>query len=227
MPVRILRLLLVLGALLVLPAVPAAAHDELISTSPADRATVDTPPGELQLVFSRLVLAVGTQVVVEDPDGKLIEAGEPQVAGDQVVVALPDALPAGEYRVRWRVTSGDGHPVTGDLRFTATAGTTAVAAPPAAEPTPAEVPALGAKSSAALAAPAPEVAGVRTVEGAASAAGASSVDGVTAGPSWQLLALVGGCALVVVLAVAVLAAGSRAPQRVTVRSDRQPWGTDR
>ncbi|TRW43062.1 copper resistance CopC family protein [Georgenia yuyongxinii] len=234
MPVRILRLLLVLGALLVLPTVPAAAHDELVSTTPADRATVDVPPGELQLVFSQPVLGVGTQVVVEDPDGNLIAAGEPQVAGGQVVVPLPDALPAGQYRVRWRVTSGDGHPVTGELRFIATAGTTAVAAPPVAPPpvtaAPApsdiKVPAPGVAASTAAAEPTSDSAAVRTVEGAASTSAATTVDAVTSGPSWLLLAAAGGCALIAVLAVAVLAAGSRTPERVTARADRWPPRTE-
>ena len=61
-----------------------------------------------------------------DEDGALAEARESAAGPVEVhdaVVTQPVAAgaPAGEYTVRWRVTSADGHPITGSFRFTATA----------------------------------------------------------------------------------------------------------
>ncbi|MFC7876417.1 copper resistance protein CopC [Isoptericola sp. NPDC057391] len=95
---------------------PASAHDRLLSSDPADGATVDEAPGRITLVFSADVLAAGAQVAVTTPDGTV--PAEVTVDGDEAVAALPDDLPGGEWDVSWRVVSSDGHPIEGELAFT-------------------------------------------------------------------------------------------------------------
>ncbi|MBO3094852.1 copper resistance CopC family protein [Cellulomonas dongxiuzhuiae] len=123
----------VLAALVLLMAVlgaaPAAAHNTLRSTDPAEGSTVATPPTQVTLTFDQPAVELGTQVVVTGPDGVVVSDGPAQLVDASVVqplVATP--LPAGTYAVDWRVTSADGHPLSGSLTF-------AVTAPAAAEPT--------------------------------------------------------------------------------------------
>ena len=113
-------------------AAPAAwGHDVLISTSPADGQRVDAAPSLVALAFSAPVLPIGTAVAVTGPGGDATH-GPPEVLADTVNQPLRDALPPGGYRVLWRVTSQDGHPVSGEFGFSV--GGVAPAGP-AASPT--------------------------------------------------------------------------------------------
>lgn len=119
------------GLLLALVAAPAYAHDELTSSSPADGATLAQPPSQIVLTFAEPPVELGAQVVVTGPDG-LVSSGTPRLDGDDVVQDVQPQAPAGRYTVKWRVTSDDGHPVSGTLTFTAqaaAAGASASAAP--------------------------------------------------------------------------------------------------
>jgi methionine-rich copper-binding protein CopC len=121
----------------------ASAHDALVATSPADGSTVGAAPGQVTLTFDQPALALGSTVLVTGPDGP-VTSGRTRVTDDRVTQAVQPGAPAGRYTVTWRVTSVDGHPVSGSFGFTATtaapgtrpraapstAGTTA-AAPPA------------------------------------------------------------------------------------------------
>jgi methionine-rich copper-binding protein CopC len=102
-----------------LGAAPAAAHDEIVGTTPADGSTVETAPDEVVLTFAEPAAALGTQVVVTGPDAVTVSQGDVRLVGTTVVQPLVGTRPAGAYRVDWRVTSVDGHPVTGTFTFTA------------------------------------------------------------------------------------------------------------
>ncbi|MFE5334805.1 copper resistance protein CopC [Isoptericola sp. NPDC056573] len=139
-PARRRRALAVLLAAAAVPvlglalAQPASAHDRLLSSDPADGATVDETPAELTLVFSADVLAAGAQVAVTTADGTV--PAEVTVDGDEAVAALPDDLPGGDWDVSWRVVSSDGHPIEGELAFTvASAATPSPSASPSSSPT--------------------------------------------------------------------------------------------
>jgi hypothetical protein len=137
---RVQRVLVVLAGAavaLALGAGPAAAHDEIVGTSPADASTVAVAPDRVVLTFAEPAIALGTQVVVTGPGGVVVSQGAVTLDGSTVVQALAASRPAGKYSVDWRVTSADGHPVTGAFTFTATSPT-GVATTPAstAAPTP-------------------------------------------------------------------------------------------
>ena len=122
---------LLLAAVGLLGLSPAAhAHDTLTDSSPAEGETLDEPPTQVRLTFSAEVLELGAAAVVTDGDGATWEAGEPTVAGVDVTVPLKDGLPNGSYEVSWRVTSSDGHPISGVIPFTVDA--------PATDPSPEE-----------------------------------------------------------------------------------------
>ncbi|WP_051639857.1 copper resistance CopC family protein [Cellulomonas sp. URHE0023] len=116
--------LMVGGVLGVVGASSAQAHDVLRSSDPADGSTVQTAPEQVTLTFDEPAIALGTEVEVRSPDGTLASDGDPVLVDVTVAQKLGGELPAGRYTVSWRVTSADGHPITGDLTFTATTATT-------------------------------------------------------------------------------------------------------
>jgi hypothetical protein len=65
-----------------------------------------------------------------------VSDGPAAIEGTTVVQPLTAGLPAGAYRVDWRSTSSDGHPLSGTFDFTVTAGSAPAASPPGA-PSPA------------------------------------------------------------------------------------------
>jgi hypothetical protein len=114
---------------LIATAVPASAHDVLRSTDPADGTVVDRLPDRVVLTFDEPALAIGTEVVVTGPAGPVSD-GPPQLVDAEVRQPVR-AGPAGRYTVLWRVTSADGHPVSGTFAFTTQQGS---AASPTATP---------------------------------------------------------------------------------------------
>lgn len=129
-------LLLALAAVL-LSAGRADAHNALLGTDPADGSTVDAPPARITLTFDQPAQALGTEIVVLGPDGAAVGEGDVELVDNTVSQALAADLPAGAYAVEWRVTSADGHPLSGTLAFTAASGAEAAAptAPETIEPT--------------------------------------------------------------------------------------------
>lgn len=130
-PARTRRALATLAATLValllavLGAAPASAHNTLRGSDPADGATVPTAPDAITLTFDQHALELGTEVVVTAEDGTTVNEGPVQLGDVTVVQPLAAERPAGAYVVSWRVTSADGHPLTGTLRFVASEAVTA------------------------------------------------------------------------------------------------------
>lgn len=114
--------LAVLLAAMVLSAAPALAHNTLLGTDPADGSTVEVAPSRVTLTFDEPAQALGTEMVVLGPDGSTVSTGDAELVDATVSQALVTDLPAGMYTVQWRVTSADGHPLSGALTFTAANG---------------------------------------------------------------------------------------------------------
>jgi len=184
-----------LGAFAVLAAAaPASAHTKLKSSTPANGAAVPTAPDRVELLFGQHLLGLGT-IAVQGPDGASVTAGDAVLDGATVTQALVANRPAGTYRIAYRVVSADGHPVTGELTFTATGATGATGAPSPTSPAAATA-ATQPASSPPTAAPADGSTG-----GATTAAGAA---GETAEDGGSSTGLVVG----IVVGAAVLAAGA-------------------
>jgi copper resistance protein C len=114
---------LVAVGLLVVSVGSAAAHSELVSSSPADGARLVTAPATVELTFNEPVSDVGLQVVARGPVG-IVELPPAQVVGTQVITEWPQSAPPGEYVVSYRVVSADGHPIDGTLAMTIESDTT-------------------------------------------------------------------------------------------------------
>lgn len=107
-----------LGAAMLLVPAPAHAHDSLISSDPADGATLETSPEQITLTYSADVLEVSPVVQISEGDsGEPIEL-TPVIDGPTVTAEIPEPLKAGTHTVQWRVVSSDGHPIEGSFSFT-------------------------------------------------------------------------------------------------------------
>lgn len=127
-------------AAMLFAASPASAHDVAESSSPAQGATVATPPEEVSITFNHDPLALGSQIRVTDATGTDWADGGVEIVDNVVSQKIKDGAPSGTFTVVWRVVSSDSHPIEGTFTFTAThaaGGTQAGAAtqPPAAVPT--------------------------------------------------------------------------------------------
>ena len=100
------------------PAAPALAHDQLLSSEPAEAAELIASPTEITLEFSNDVLTVGAVILLVDQDGRDWIAGETELDGPVVSAPIDGELPDGVYEARWRVVSSDGHPISGIVPFT-------------------------------------------------------------------------------------------------------------
>ncbi|MGV1008116.1 MAG: copper resistance CopC family protein [Dermatophilaceae bacterium] len=99
----------------------APAHAELRSVTPADGATLATPPAQLVLVFGEDVNPAFVQVALTR-DGIPVALAAPSVTSGTVTATVPAGsdVGAGGYRIAYRVVSVDGHPVSGASQFTVT-----------------------------------------------------------------------------------------------------------
>lgn len=116
--IALLITLVTAAALLLSAGAPAAAHSVLIGTSPSDGDELDAAPEEVSLTFNEDLVDLGTEVVVTGPDGQEASTGETDVTGPVASRPLASDLAAGDYEVTWRVTSADGHPISGTFAFT-------------------------------------------------------------------------------------------------------------
>ncbi|MEQ7845710.1 copper resistance CopC family protein [Nocardioides kribbensis] len=129
--------LLTLLALLIAPS-PAVAHTELVGSTPAAGARVASAPNQVELVFSEDVtpdLAAVALSVGGSQIGRLpVSAGgsTDTLLVDSFDVAVQDGAGATPWRVRYRVTSVDGHPIEGSVEFTVAGAQRNSPTPPAA-----------------------------------------------------------------------------------------------
>ncbi|HEX5856845.1 MAG TPA: copper resistance protein CopC [Microbacterium sp.] len=128
---------------------PASAHDELVSSDPAADAVLTEAPAEVTLAFSaELTTGAGaTEVQVLDAAGTVVNAGDAVTEGTTVTQPLSPDLANGAYRVLWKVVSGDGHPVSGELTFSLQAPEPVPTATPTESATPSEEPSEVATSA--------------------------------------------------------------------------------
>lgn len=122
------------GVSFLMPATPAAAHNELTGSNPRNGARVATAPARIELRFLAKPSPTTTKITITGPDN-VVAGGTPAFDGSRVRVPFKPAA-AGLYIVGYQLASSDGHPVKGEVRFTLTTGTSAdpSASPPAAGP---------------------------------------------------------------------------------------------
>ena len=112
---------------------PASAHTALTASDPADGATLSAGPSRVSATFNEEPQAAFAAMTVVGPDGNLWSDGVTEVRGTVVSVGLRPLGPSGRYTVNYRVTSQDGHVVTGSWGFAVTLPGTGEPGTPVAE----------------------------------------------------------------------------------------------
>ena len=108
-----------LAAGLALPTA-AQAHATLLGSSPDPGSVVAKPPPAVVLRFDQEVQPVaGGTDVVNSADQSVLGGAPHNAASDvrKLVIPLKPGLPDGDYTVRWRIVSTDGHIISGVLAF--------------------------------------------------------------------------------------------------------------
>ena len=110
--------------LLLLTGSAAQAHADFVSSNPSDGSVIQSFPSEISLTFNEELLTLDDESVntisLFGPDGIEIALSSAEVTGANLVTTVAGdaaALPAGKYRVSYRVVSADGHPVKGEISF--------------------------------------------------------------------------------------------------------------
>jgi copper resistance protein C len=108
-----------LGLLLTVASGHAGAHAFLDHAAPAVGSTVHGTPSEVSLWFTQELEPAFSTVKVVDGNGKQVDKQDKRVdrANRTVLQVSVPRLPAGRYRVVWRVLSIDTHVTEGDFVF--------------------------------------------------------------------------------------------------------------
>jgi copper resistance protein C len=112
-------------------AAAASAHAARVSVDPAENAAVSTGPARVRATFNEDLQTTFAAMTVVGPDRNLWSSGQPQVQGAVVSVGVRPLGPTGNYTVNYRVTSADGHVVSGSWSFRLTAPGTGTPGPAA------------------------------------------------------------------------------------------------
>ena len=96
----------------------AAGHAFLDRAEPRVGGHVRTPPAQVTLWFTERLEPAYSRVQVMNEAGRRVDKDDGRVVGDgrQLRISLA-AVPAGSYRVLWRVLSVDTHITEGDFTF--------------------------------------------------------------------------------------------------------------
>jgi methionine-rich copper-binding protein CopC len=127
-----------IGALLAVAALMgagvASAHAVRVASDPAPDAVLTTGPAQITATFNEQLQTAFASMTLVGPDGNLWSTGEARVQGPTVAVDLRPLGPAGTYTANYRVTSADGHVVSGSWSFRLSVAGTGTPGPPVAAP---------------------------------------------------------------------------------------------
>ncbi|HVQ87487.1 MAG TPA: copper resistance CopC family protein [Actinomycetes bacterium] len=107
---RVIAGFAIASASLVLTATQASAHSELISSDPAEGATLHKSPTKVSLTFGEPIQEDGSTIVVTGYDENAISDDSTfKVNGTVASVAVAGDQKTGDYVVAYRILSADGH----------------------------------------------------------------------------------------------------------------------
>ena len=115
--IRWVALLLLAGSLSMALAESAAAHADVVSTTPASTARVDSAPSEAVVEFDSRLMSMGAAMVVRDDNARTISQGLPVIDGRRISIALDGDAGPGRYTVAFRAVSEDGHTITSSYAY--------------------------------------------------------------------------------------------------------------
>jgi len=127
--------------LIVTSALPANAHTSLELSNPSDGQSIEFMPVEFSASFDEDLIEIEGEVVntleLQSAEGTKYVLSSATIAGSTVLASAGDGeYPAGDYLLKYRVVSADGHPVTGEIKFSTQSLTTIGSVTAGAEATP-------------------------------------------------------------------------------------------
>jgi len=110
---------LVFAILLVAPSI-VLSHASLVKSVPARRAQLFKSPAQIQLWFNERLEARFSSLRVIDSSGKRVDLGNVEVSSDDAkkISVGVNSLAPGQYKIKFRVLSVDGHVVEDEVPFT-------------------------------------------------------------------------------------------------------------
>lgn len=125
---RALTVCVAVFAALLLMAGPAAAHAELVASTPSQGSVVSSAPTQVALRFSEEIVLRLSAVKVIGPDGRRLDTGSPHAGpsgADSMAIDLAADARHGTFVVVWHVTAADdGHASSGTVVFAVGAAST-------------------------------------------------------------------------------------------------------
>ena len=115
----------------------ASAHATRVATDPVDNTELGQSPQKVSATFNEALQPQFAAMTVVGPDGNLWSTGDPTIEGAIASIGLRPLGPTGTYTVNYRVTSADGHVVSGSWSFRLTVAGTGTPGPSASAATPA------------------------------------------------------------------------------------------
>ena len=108
---------------------PAHAHTSLELSTPSNNQSIEFMPTELSATFDEDLIEIEGEVVntleLQSVDGTDYVLSAATIAGPIVSAKVGDGdYPAGNYLLKFRVVSADGHPITGEIGFSTQSATT-------------------------------------------------------------------------------------------------------
>lgn len=125
---------LILAASALLGAPAASAHAARIAADPAEHSALRVSPPRVSATFNEALQPAFANMTVVGPDNNLWSEDDPKVAGAVLSVGVRPLGPAGTYTVNYRVTSADGHVVSGSWSFELTVAGAGTPGPAASAP---------------------------------------------------------------------------------------------
>src|SRR6201991_4055945 len=135
-PLATLILAISLAVMAVAGAGVASAHATRIATDPVENAELSQSPKEVSATFNEKLQPQFAAMTVVGPDSNLWSTGDPHVEGAVISVGVLPLGPSGTYTVNYRVTSADGHVVSGAWPFRLTVSGTGKPGPSASATSP-------------------------------------------------------------------------------------------
>lgn len=98
---------------------PAFPHSELVTSNPSASVNIEKLPEQIELEFNEELLNLGTgnSVSIMSPSGEDIGMGEASTEGTQLTRLLNTTSETGQFQVKYRVASADGHVLNGSYTF--------------------------------------------------------------------------------------------------------------
>jgi len=107
---------------------PAFAHSELVSSNPSASVNIQQLPEQIELEFSEELLNFGTgnSISIMSPSGEDLGMGETSTEGAKITRLLNTTSETGQFQVKYRVASADGHVLNGSFTFNLTQAVVAI-----------------------------------------------------------------------------------------------------